>query len=340
MADRVLVTGISGFVGGHVALALLGAGYLVRGSVRSLSKAETVRQMLAEAGADNTRLEIVALDLEEDRGWSEALSGCRYLQHVASPFVIATPRDPQDLIRPAVEGTRRALEAALAANVERIVLTSSAAAVMYGYPADRIEPFTEADWSKSEGFDVTAYTESKTRAELEAWSIMEAAGRRKDLVAINPTLILGPLLSDDPGTSGTTIVRLLDGSAPAAPRISFGVIDVRDVAALHVAAMQRPEAGGRRFLASAGWVSLFETGRFLKEAFPAYRRKVPRFILPDWVTRVYGLFDRSVAGNLKSLGVDRVLDCQPAEALLGRPFITPRLATVATGRSLIERGIV
>ena len=201
MTDRVLLTGISGFLGGHVALQLLNAGYIVRGSVRNLSRADKVKATLAKAGSDISRLEFVALDLEKDEGWDAAMEGVRFVQHTASPFVLQMPEDKNDLIRPAVEGTERALNAALAANVERIVLTSSMAAIAYGHEKSRTAPFTANDWTNLEGRDVTPYTESKTRAERRAWEIMRAAGREKDLATINPSGIFGPLLDEDPGTS-------------------------------------------------------------------------------------------------------------------------------------------
>lgn len=340
MPDRVLVTGVSGVVGGHVALALLKAGHDVRGSVRAPAKADAVRETLARAGADIGRIEIVTLDLTRDEGWRQAAQGCRYLLHVASPFELRTPRDRMEFVGPAVGGTRRALEAGLEAGVERIVLTSSAAAILYGHPPQRTEPFTPADWSRTEGLDVTAYTESKTRAELEAWAIMEAAGRRSDLVAINPTIILGPLLSADTGTSAITVQRLLNGTVPAAPRIYLNVIDARDVADLHLKAMTAPEASGQRYLASSATLSLFELGRMLAGAFPERAGKTPRFELPDWLVRMFAFLDADLKGSVHSVGIRRELDTGAAQALLGRPFISARVAATATAQSLIAYGLV
>jgi dihydroflavonol-4-reductase len=340
MSDLVLVTGISGFLGGHVALQLLQAGYRVRGSVRNLNKADKVRQTLAKAGADVANLEFVALDLMSDAGWREAMAGVRYLQHVASPFFIKMPRDRQELIRPAVEGTTRALEAALAANVERIVLTSSMAAIMYGHDKARTAPFTAADWTNLGGRGVNAYVESKARAEKAAWAIMEKAGRARDLATINPGGIMGPLLDEDPGTSPAMIIRMLDGSVPAAPRINIIVIDVRDVAALHVRAMEAPEAGGHRFPMGAGNLSMLEVANVLRASHPAFAPKLPKLQMPDWVVRLYSLFDADVRGNLGELGVVKRTEALDALRLLGRPFITPAAAIEATARSLIDQGLV
>jgi nucleoside-diphosphate-sugar epimerase len=339
MADTVLLTGVSGFLGGHVALALLEAGYRVRGSVRDPARAEKVRETLARAGADVSRLELVTLDLLRDDGWAEAARGARYLMHTASPFVVRAPRDRNQLIRPAVGGTERALRAALASKVERIVLTSSVAAIVYGHGAAQDRTFTAADWTDPDGTGVNAYAQSKTLAEHRAWELMGERGRERDLVAINPGAILGPLLDDDPGTSVALVGRLFDGSVPLAPRIAFGIVDVRDVAALHLAAMTAPGIGGRRLPVSAATLPLIEIAGILARAFPERASKLPRFVLPDWLVRAYALFDADVRANLGELGRCRHIDASAATALLGRPLIPAADALVASARSLIEFGL-
>ena len=337
MADRLLLTGISGFLGGHVALQLLAAGYIVRGSVRSLAKADKVRDTLGEAGADLSRLEFVALDLLSDDGWDEAMRDCRYLQHTASPFVLRVPKDPQELIRPAVEGTRRAIAAALGGQVERIVLTSSIAAIQYGHASyDRL--LTEADWTNVDSPTTGAYAKSKTLAEREAWRLMDAAGRHDDLAVINPAAIFGPLLDDDPGTSSTMVSRLLDGKLPAVPRLSMAAIDVRDVAALHVAVMTDLGAGGQRCIAAIGTYSMAEIGRMLRPAFP--ERRIPTAQLPNILVRLVAMFDRDIRDNMHELGTPKRLDGHRASERLGRPLIPAADAVIATGRSLVAHKLV
>lgn len=341
MPGRVLVTGVSGVIGGHVALALLYAGYAVRGSVRDPARADEVRANLARAGADISRLEIVELDLLDDSGWMEAAAGCRYLQHIASPLSVRPPRHPDILVRPAVEGTRRAVSAALAAGVERIVVTSSVAAITAGHPAGRIEPFTGADWSLTEGEGVYAYSEAKTRAELEAWTLVEEAGRRDVLATIHPTFVLGPLLGTDQGGSSLIISRLIDGSAPLAPHFKLDIVDARDVAALHLAAMEKPLAGGTRYLASGGAILLPELVAELRAAFPQLSGRLPRLPAPDWLFRAYGMFNRDFRANLSGLRpLSPGYDATPAQQLLGRSFIPARNAAIATAHSLLDLGIV
>jgi nucleoside-diphosphate-sugar epimerase len=337
MSDLVLVTGISGFLGGHVALQLLNAGYTVRGSVRNLSKADKVRDTLGKAGADISRLEFVALDLMSDKGWTEAMDGVRYLQHTASPFLLETPKDPDDFIRPAVEGTRRAVNAALAGKVERVVLTSSIAAIQYGHD-DYSRVMTEADWTNVDSPRTGAYPKSKTLAEREAWRLMDAAGRHDDLAVINPAGIFGPLLDEDPGTSSTLVRRLLDGKLPAVPKLAMSIVDVRDVAALQVDAMTNPAAGGQRCVASEGTYWMSDVGRMLRPAFPD--RRVPTGELPSLLLRIVALFDRDVRDNMHEMGTMKRVDGRRGSERLGRRLISTADASIATGKSLVQHGLV
>lgn len=338
MADRVLLTGVSGFLGGHLALHLLEAGYIVRGSVRNLGKADKVRETLSRAGADVSRLEFVALDLTSGQGWDEAMDGVRYLQHTASPFLLTMPRDSNELVGPAVAGTEYAITAALRARVERIVLTSSMAAIAYGHekPSDRV--FGASDWTRLDGQPINAYIESKTRAERRAWELMDEAGRRNDLATINPAVILGPLLDDDPGTSAFVVKRLMDGSIPGIPRIPVTGVDVRDVVDAHIAAMTTAPAGGQRFPMGEGVLYFAEAAAILRRHYPDHR--IPRISLPDWIVRIYARFDKDVRGNIGEMGSPKHLDSTSAVALLGRPLIPVEQSLLATAQSLVEQRIV
>ncbi len=340
MPDRVLVTGISGYIAGHTALQLLNAGYIVRGSVRDLKKGEKVRATMAKNGADVSRLEFVALDLNSDKGWKEAMDGVRYLQHIASPLVLVMPKDKNDLIRPAVEGATRALEAAFDSKVERVVLTASISGMMYGHSKTRTAPINASDWSNLSSPDVNAYIESKTLAEKAAWELAEKRGRRRDLVAINPGAVFGPLLDEDPGTTATMVMRLLNGSVPAAPRMRVIVVDVRDVAALHVKAMTSPEAGGRRFPIGGGTYSMMELAGVLRTGFPDRAKKLPKVELPDWVVRIAANVDKELKSNLCELGYRRTADSTDATKLLGRGLIPDEQTIIDTGNSMIAQRLI
>lgn len=340
MTDIVVLTGITGFLGGHIALDLLKAGYTVRGSLRNPARADTVRQSLQAQGADTDRLGFVQLDLARDDGWEAALAGARFLLHTASPFVTTMPADKMVLIRPAVDGTDRALRAALKAGVERVVMTSSSLAIAAGRGPDRPDTLGPEDWADPDGGRMNAYAESKTRAERHAWELMQQAGRQDGLAVINPGFIIGPLLDDDPGTSGALLQRFLRGQMPAVPQLYLHTVDVRDAARIHVTALTDPGAGGRRHPAAFSEMSLKEMADMLRRELPGYASKMPRFVLPDWLVRIYARFDGDIRANLNELGYNPHLQSVHAQAMLGRP---PRPATLSVremAQSLIDRNLV
>lgn len=261
MTGRVLVTGGSGYLGGHTVRALLAEGYDVRTTVRSRARA---------AGL-NPRVEVVEADLGADDGWAVAVDGCRFVLHVASPFPAVQPDDPDEVIRPARDGAVRVLRAAHAGGVERVVLTSSFAAV--GYPVRAGHVYTEDDRTDPTP-DLEPYVRSKAIAERAAWDLASVAGA-PELVVLNPTGIFGPVLGSDVGTSAGIVQAMLAGLLPLAPRAAFGVVDVRDVAAMHVRALTVPEAAGHRFLLTAGTTTMLGIAEVLRAGLGDAAAAVP-----------------------------------------------------------------
>ena len=339
--ELVLVTGGSGFIATHCMLQLLAAGYRVRTTVRSLAREAEVRATLKAAGADaGDRLAFFAADLMADAGWAEAAVGCDFVLHVASPFPVNVPRHEDELIVPAREGALRVLRAARGAGVKRVVQTSSFAAIGYGHP-EVVRPFTEHDWTAPEGGGVTAYAKSKTLAERAAWDFMAREGGDMELAVVNPVGVFGPALGADFSTSIEIIKRMMDGALPALPRVTFGVVDVRDVADLHLLAMTRPEAAGERFLAVAGqFVSLREIGLMLKRRMGDAARRVPTRELPDWLLRVVALFDKSVGQVVPELGKRKDAVNDKARRTLGWSPRSAEDAVVATAETLQSLGLL
>jgi dihydroflavonol-4-reductase len=301
--QTVLVTGGSGFLGGWCLAELLQRGYRARTTVRSLTREAEVRANVGSQIAIGERLTVVAADLTKDEGWAEAVDGCDYVLHVASPFPPAQPKNPDELIVPAREGTLRVLRASVAAGVKRVVVTSSVAAVRHTSSEQdrRGRALTEADWSDPDDPHLTPYVRSKTIAELAAWEYMRAQGVGERLVTVQPGAIVGPLLGDDRSYSLEAVERMLTGRMPGLPRLGFGFIDVRDVAALEVSAMTAPEAGGQRLLAAGTFLWLEEVAAILRDQLGADADKVPRRTVPNFVIRALSLFDpalRSVVGDL------------------------------------------
>jgi dihydroflavonol-4-reductase len=337
--ERVLVTGGSGFVGAHCIVSLLAAGYRVRTTVRSLARENDVRAMVKAGGADGgDALSFAAADLNSDAGWSEAVAGCDFVLHVASPFPPGAPQHEDEIIVPAREGALRVLRAARDAGVRRVVLTSSFAAIGYGHePTSR--PFTEDDWSDVSR-PLSAYAKSKALAERAAWDFVGSKGSL-ELSVVNPVGILGPVLGPDLSTSILIVQRLMNGAMPGCPRLSFGLVDVRDVADLHLRAMTEPAAKGERFLAVAGsFVSMQEIARVLKARMGEAARRVPTRTLPNWLVRLVGLFDPAVATIVPELGKVKNATSEKACRVLGWKPRTSSDAIVATAESLLRLGLL
>ncbi|MFC7291581.1 NAD-dependent epimerase/dehydratase family protein [Hirschia litorea] len=339
MTEIVFVTGVSGFLGGQITMDLLDAGYHVRGSIRNPQKENSIRENFKSLGKDISRLEFVTLDLLKDAGWDDALKNCHHLIHVASPFVTQIPKDKNELIEPAVNGTVRAISAALKADIKRIVLTSSTVAITQGHPKTAQAHFSGKDWTNLQSADVMPYPESKTRAEMAAWDLMKNAGRSEDLVVINPGFITGPLHNTDPGTSGTILLRFLKGDMPAIPNMSLITTDVRDVSKAHIAALTTTQFAGKRIPISSGSLTFKELADILRDAFPAYAKSIPTRSAPDFLVRILALFDRDIRGNLCELGVYKTIDNSDAISLMGSaPTPVPDAITAMT-QSLIDYGL-
>jgi nucleoside-diphosphate-sugar epimerase len=340
--STVLVTGGSGFIGSHCLLRLLADGHRVRASLRDLKREGQVRAMLGQGGAvdPGDRLSFVQADLDSDAGWPDAVAGCDYVLHVASPFPSGVPKDENALIRPARDGALRVLRAARDAGVKRVVLTSSFAAIGYGAP-DRAAPFTEADWTDPDGPDVQPYVKSKTLAERAAWDFMAREGGSLELSVVNPVAVFGPVLGADYSSSILIVKRMLDGSMPGCPKLYFGAVDVRDVVDLHVRCMTDPAAKGERFLAVAGdFLSMLQIADALRAGLGSAARRAPTRQPPDWLLRFVALFDRQVRQVIPELGKHKNASNEKARRLLGWSPRTREEAIVATGRSLIDLGLV
>ena len=339
--STVLVTGGSGFIGAHTILQLLAGGHQVRTTVRSLKREGDVRAMLKVGGIEaGNRLSFIAADLEKDAGWREAVAGCEYVLHVASPLPPSVPKNEDELIVPAREGTLRVLRASRDAGVRRVVLTSSFAAIGYGYKS-RTAPFNETDWTDLDGEVVAPYQKSKTLAERAAWDFIAKEGGALELSVVNPVGVFGPVLGPDYSASILIVQRMMDGALPGAPRLYFGVVDVRDVADLHIRAMAHPAAKGERFLAVAGdFMSMLDIAKVLKTRMGAAGKKAPTRELPNWLVRIAALRDPAIRLILPELGKLKNASNEKAKRLLGWTPRSNEESIVATAESLVRLGLL
>jgi nucleoside-diphosphate-sugar epimerase len=339
--SKVLVTGGSGFIGSHVILQLLAAGHDVRTTVRNLKREPEVRTMLRQGGMDaGNRLSFVAADLEKDAGWPQAVAGCEFVMHVASPLPPKVPKHEDELIVPAREGTLRVLRAARDAGVRRVVVTSSFAAIGYGHKPQQA-PFDETNWTNLNGRDVAPYTKSKALAERAAWDFMSKEGGALELSVVNPVAVFGPVLGPDYSSSILIIQKMMDGALPGAPKLWFGIVDVRDVADLHLRAMTHPAARGQRFLAISGdALPMSDIATVLKKNLGSAARRVPMRELPNWMLRLASLADPSVKLILPELGIIKNATGEKAKRLLGWNPRSREEAILASAESLIRLGLL
>lgn len=336
----VLVTGATGFVGKWTIVRLLQAGYRVRGTIRAMKRAaEVFRSVTTQVGREAaSRLELVEADLLDDRGWAEAMQGVDSVMHVAAAIRADEPKDQSLVIRPALEGTERVLKAAHAAGIKRFIMTSSIATVGYGHGhTSGRRVYDETHFTNLDGMKFTwAYCIGKTRAERLAWDFAKANGI--DLTTIHPGAIIGPALDDDASISIGLVSGLMDGSTPALPSNGFSIIDVRDVADLHVAALEKPEASGQRYLATSDYTPFPEVARILQEAYPD--RKISNKSVPDWIIKLIAFFGGPARQIINDIGNEKVFDGSKGEKLLGRKFLSAKDSILATAESVIRLGLI
>jgi dihydroflavonol-4-reductase len=329
MAERVLVTGGSGYLAGSCIARLLQDGYSVRTTVRSPRRARDLQQ-----------LDVVVADLTSDAGWATAVRDCDYVLHVAAPLPIAKPRHDDELVVPARDGALRVLNAARDGGVRRVVMTSSTAAISCGH-GSRQAPFTEADWTdETNRADTSAYKRAKTIAERAAWAWLVREGGSLELVTVCPSVILGPVSGGDFAASLEVVKRLLDGSMPALPRLGYPIVDVRDVADLHLRAMIAPHAAGQRYLGGGDWYWTHEIAALLRARVPELTSRMPKRTAPDWLVRLRAWVDPVARDRLFDLGKYRPVSSARAKQELGWSPRPNDMTIVETARSLRAHQII
>jgi len=336
MVDRVFVSGGSGYIAGFLIRLLVQQGWAVHTSVRDPAREADLRALLA---VDNTRLSVFAADLTHDAGWAEAVQGCSHVAHVASPLPGRWVKKPDDLIVPARDGVLRVLRAARAAGARRFVMTSSVAAIVYGRGRG-VHHFSEADWTPADAAGASPYTLSKTLAERAARDWVAREGEGIEFCSVNPSVVLGPVWGPDHSSSIALVKKLLDGSMPGCPDLGFGIVDVRDVADLHLRTLLAPGMAGQRFIASGPFLKVIAIAGILRQQLGEQARRVSTRRLPDWLVRLAARFDPLLRTAVGELGSERHTDAGHARQLLGWVPRPAEQTLIDTAKSLIERGLV
>ena len=338
MAGTVLVTGGTGYIAGELIKQLLSRDWTIHTTVRSKAKSEAA--LYERFGQPGERLKVFEAELMSDAGWADAKAGCTHVAHVASPLSTRTPKDENEMIIPAREGTLRALRFAKAAGVTRFVQTSSIAAIAYGR-SEKEYTVTEADWTNVDDPDVTPYAKSKTIAERAAREWVAAEGGDLEFVSINPVLVLGPVDSGDFSPSVQPVKLLLSGKVPRAPDIGFGVVDTRDVADLHVRCLETPGLAGERFIAAGKFMKMIDVADALRAGLgPLNTRKVPRKTMAPWMAKLFMLITSEFRSIKNEIGKVRHSDASHAQKVLGWKTRPVEESIVDCGRSLIDHGVV
>jgi dihydroflavonol-4-reductase len=334
MSKKVLLTGISGFVGQHCAVELLKNGYTVRGSVRNLSKEQEVRKGIAKVIDAKNNLEFCELDLMSDKGWDKAMEDCDYVMHVASPFIIAEPKDENEMIKPAVEGTLRALRAAKKAGVKKVVLTSSTVAMAGDKKKNHL---TQKSWTNAKTDKVSVYMKSKTLAERAAWDFYnnQDAGDKMELTVVNPGPIYGPTLTGNlTGASMSMIRDIITGKMPMLPNAHYVMSDVRDIAKIHVAAMENMKSNGERFIVTSEKIySFVGVASILKEN--GFKKASPKKA-PSFVVKFMSLFNREMKGMLPFVDVEVSADISKTKQVFSWKPIPFEKTILETAKSVEE----
>jgi len=336
----VLVTGGTGFVGIHAILQLLQKGYHVKTTLRSLKRKDDILAMLQRGGIESfENLVFVEADLTKDDNWDEAVKDCSYVLHIASPIFLALPKDENEMIRPAVDGTLRVLNAARRAGVKRVVMTSNFGAVGYSHKDPQI-PITESEWTDPNEKGLSSYNKSKVMAERAAWDFIRQEGAGMELSVINPVGIFGPALSADLSSGFELVKNIIDGSMKAIPKLWLNIIDVRDVVDLHLRAMVSPDANGQRFLALAGGkISLPEIARLIKEKMPEIAGKISGKTSPNWLVRIGALFNPKAKAIASMLNASRNVSNDKAREVLGwQPLANNEEAILLSVESMLKFG--